>query len=274
MTPIDASEPQVTGRLRPPALSLLLAEVRGIFEFNASLMLSPLLMGAPRGDGHPVLTLPGFLASDLSMAPMRRYLKELGYDAHAWNNGRNIGGVLRMRSALRDRLAAVHTATGRKVSIIGWSLGGVYARDLALQAPDMVRSVVTLGSPFANDIRATNATRLYEALSGEAVEDNAELRTAIAGDLPVPATSIYSRTDGVVNWRTCILRPSDTAENIEVYLASHIGLGVNAAALWAVADRLAQSEGRFRQFDRSGPFAIAYAPPENAQSSRPEARTV
>jgi len=274
MAPIEASEPQATGRLRPPALSLLLAEVRGIFEFNASLMLSPLLMGAPRGDGHPVLTLPGFLASDLSMAPMRRYLKELGYDAHAWNNGRNIGGVLRMRSALRDRLAAVHTATGRKVSIIGWSLGGVYARDLALQAPDMVRSVVTLGSPFANDIRATNATRLYEALSGEAVEDNAELRTAIAGDLPVPATSIYSRTDGVVNWRTCILRPSDTAENIEVYLASHIGLGVNAAALWAVADRLAQSEGQFRQFDRSGPFAIAYAPPENAQSSRPEPRTV
>ncbi|HXQ09028.1 MAG TPA: alpha/beta hydrolase, partial [Bradyrhizobium sp.] len=145
---------------------------------------------------------------------------------------------------------------------------------LALQAPDMVRSVVTLGSPFANDIRATNATRLYEALSGETVEDNAELRTAIAGDLPVPATSIYSRTDGVVNWRTCILRPSDTAENIEVYLASHIGLGVNAAALWAVADRLAQSEGQFRQFDRSGPFAIAYAPPENAQSSRPEPRNV
>jgi pimeloyl-ACP methyl ester carboxylesterase len=266
MKPIDASEPQATGRLRPPALGLLLAEVRGIFEFNASLLLSPLLLQAPRGDGHPVLTLPGFLASDLSMAPMRRYLKELGYDAHAWNNGRNVGGVLRMRSALRDRLAAIHAATGRKVSVIGWSLGGVYARDLALQAPDMVRSVVTLGSPFANDIRATNATRLYEALSGEAVEDNVELRNAIAGDLPVPTTSIYSRTDGVVNWQTCLLRPSDTAENIEVYFASHIGLGVNAAALWAVADRLAQSEGQFRQFDRSGPFAIAYAAPENAQS--------
>jgi len=104
MKPIDASEPQATGRLRPPGLSLLLAEVRGILEFNASLMLSPLLMGAPRGDGHPVLTLPGFLASDLSMAPMRRYLKELGYDAYAWNNGRNIGGVLRMRAALRHQL--------------------------------------------------------------------------------------------------------------------------------------------------------------------------
>ena len=126
--------------------------------------------------------------------------------------------------------------------------------------------VYGLGSPFAGDVRATNATRLYEALSGEAVEDNAALRAAISGDLPVPTTSIYSRSDGIVNWRTCHLRPSDTAENIEVYLASHVGLGVNAAALWAVADRLAQTEGEFKQFDRSGPFAIAYAPPETAQS--------
>jgi pimeloyl-ACP methyl ester carboxylesterase len=264
--PPDRSEAPATGRLRPPGLGLLLAEVRGIFEFNASLLLSPLLMRAPRGDGHPVLTLPGFLASDLSMAPMRRYLTELGYDTYAWKMGRNIGGVSRMRAALRDRLGEIHAATGRKVSIVGWSLGGVYARDLALHAPDMLRCVVTLGSPFANDVRATNATRLYEALSGEVVEEYSELRNAIAGDLPVPTTSIYSRTDGIVNWRTCVLRPSDRAENIEVYFASHIGLGVNAAALWVVADRLAQGEGQFRQFDRSGPFVIAYAAPENAQS--------
>jgi dienelactone hydrolase len=264
--PTDGSEPPAAGRLRPPGLGLLLAEMRGIFELNASLMLAPLLMRAPRGDGHPVLTLPGFLASDLSMAPMRRYLKELGYEAHAWNMGRNTGGISRMRAALRDRLAEIHESSGRKVSIVGWSLGGVYARDLALQAPDMVRYVVTLGSPFANDVRATNATRLYEALSGEAVGDNPELREAISGDLPVPTTSIYSRADGVVNWQTCLLRPSATAENIEVYLASHVGLGVNPAALWAVADRLAQAEGQFSQFDRSGPFAIAYAPPEHAQS--------
>ena len=264
--PNDRSEAPPSGRLRPPGLGLLLAEARGIFEFNASLLLSPLLMRASRGDGHPVLMLPGFLASDLSMAPMRRYLRELGYDAHAWRMGRNIGGVARMRTALRDRLAGIHAVTGRKVSIVGWSLGGVYARDLALQAPDMVRYVVTLGSPFANDVTATNATRLYEALSGEGADDNPELRKAIAGDLPVPTTSIYSRTDGIVNWRTCLLRPSETAENIEVHLASHVGLGVNPAALWAVADRLAQPEGEFRQFDRSGPFAIAYAPPENAQS--------
>jgi pimeloyl-ACP methyl ester carboxylesterase len=266
MAPADRNQSQGDGRLRPPGLGLLLAEARGIFEFNASVLFSPLLMRAPKGDGHPVLTLPGFLASDVSMAPMRRYLKELGYDTYAWKMGRNIGGFSRMRAALRDRLAEIHNATGRKVSVVGWSLGGVYARDLALQEPSMVRYVVTLGSPFANDVRATNATRLYEALSGETVEDNSELRTAIAGDLPVPTTSIHSRTDGIVNWRTCLLRPSATAENIEVHFASHVGLGVNPAALWAVADRLAQAEGEFRQFDRSGPFAIAYAPPENAQS--------
>jgi pimeloyl-ACP methyl ester carboxylesterase len=265
-SPSDAGEPSSDTRLRPPGLGLLLAEMRGIFEFNASLLMAPLLLRAPKGDGHPVLALPGFLASDLSMAPLRRYLKELGYDVYAWQMGRNLGGVERMRAGLRQRLAEIHAATGRKVSLVGWSLGGVYARDLALHAPEKVRYVVTLGSPFANDIRATNATRLYEALSGETVGADPELVEAIAGDLPVPATSIFSRADGVVNWQTCLSRPSGACENIEVYLASHVGLGVNPAVLWAVADRLAQGEGEFRQFDRSGPFAIAYAPPERAQS--------
>jgi pimeloyl-ACP methyl ester carboxylesterase len=264
--PADGADPSSGNRLRPPGLALLLAEMRGIFEFNASVIMAPLLLRAPKGDGHPVLALPGFLASDLSMAPLRRYLKQIGYDVYAWQMGRNLGGVSRMRAGLRDRLAEIYALTGRKVSIVGWSLGGVYARDLALHAPDMVRYVVTLGSPFANDIRATNATRLYEALSGESVGADPELVEAIAGDLPVPTTSIFSRADGVVNWQTCLSRPSAACENIEVYLASHVGLGVNPAVLWAVADRLAQAEGEFRQFDRSGPFAIAYAPSERAQS--------
>ena len=264
--PAGEADPPPEQRLRPPGLGLLLAEIRGVFEFNASVMMAPLLMRAPRGDGHPVLALPGFLASDISMAPLRRYLKELGYDVYAWQMGRNLGGICRMRSELRERLAEIHAATGRKVSVVGWSLGGVYARDLARHMPEMVRYVITLGSPFANDVRATNATRLYEALSGEVVDADPELLDALAGDLPVPTTSIYSRADGVVNWRCCLSRPSSRAENVEVYLASHVGLGVNPAVLWAVADRLAQSEGQFHQFSRSGPFAIAYAPPEQAQS--------
>jgi pimeloyl-ACP methyl ester carboxylesterase len=263
---MDQTEPGAESRLRPPSLLMMLAEARGLLEFNTSLLLSPLLLSAPRGDGHPVLALPGFLASDLSMAPLRRYLKQLGYDTYAWKMGRNLGGIASRRNALKKLLTDIYTTSGRKVSVVGWSLGGIYARDLALQASDMVRSVITLGTPFANDVRATNATRLYEALSGETVEDNTELTQAIGGDLPVPVTSIYSRTDGIVNWRTSVLRPSDTSENIEVPLASHVGLGVNAAALWAIADRLAQAEGEFHPFDRSGPFAIAYGAPENAQS--------
>src|SRR3954447_13616834 len=151
--PVERSESPPAGRLRPPGLGLFLAEARGILEFNASLLLSPLLLRAPRGDGHPVLALPGFLASDLSMMPLRRYLGELGYDAHAWRMGRNTGGISRMRGALLDRLKEIHAASGRKVSLIGWSLGGVHARDLALRAPEMVRYVITLASPFANDVR-------------------------------------------------------------------------------------------------------------------------
>src|SRR5579859_3819639 len=114
--PSPAGEAQALPRLRPPGLGLLLAEARGIFEFNASLLLSPLLMRAPRGDGHPVLALPGFLASDLSMTPLRRYLAELGYEAHAWRMGRNTGGITRMRDALLDRLKEIHSSSGRKVS--------------------------------------------------------------------------------------------------------------------------------------------------------------
>src|SRR6266404_8913604 len=109
---MEGGAPPTEQKLRAPGLFLMLAEARSLLELNSSLLLSPLLMRAPKGDGHPVLPLPGLLASDLSLAPMRRYLKELGYDAYAWNKGRNIGGVMRMRAALRDRLAEVYAATG------------------------------------------------------------------------------------------------------------------------------------------------------------------
>lgn len=108
---------QPPGRLRPPSLGLLLAEARGLFEFNASVLLSPLLMRAPRGDAHPVLALPGFLASDLSMAPMRRYLSELGYEAHAWRIGRNLGGMARMRETLRGRRGSPGATGGGVLAI-------------------------------------------------------------------------------------------------------------------------------------------------------------
>lgn len=253
-------------KLKPPSGAMMLAEARGLLEFNASLLLSPLLMTAPRGDGHPVLVLPGFLASDLSTALLRRYLGIIGYEPHAWELGRNFGGVYRMRRQLRDRLNAIHEQSGRQVSLIGWSLGGVYARDLALHMPESVRSVTTLGSPFANDISATNLRGLYEILSGELISDvRIEDIQALGGDLPVPATSIFTKSDGIVHWRACLLKENAHAENIEIVLASHSGLGVNPAALWAIADRLAQPEGTFKPFDRMGPFMLAYGKPESGK---------
>ncbi|MBI3698981.1 MAG: alpha/beta hydrolase [Afipia sp.] len=254
-------------RLRPPNLGLFLAEGRGLFELNATLMLSPALLAAPRGDGHPVLVLPGLLATDVSTLILRRYLDVQGFSSHPWGLGRNVGGVYSMRDKLRKLLMSVHNTTGRRVSLVGWSLGGVYARDLALHMPDMVRYVVTMGSPFSGDITATNAKRVYEMVSGETIDD-ADIRDIqkLAGDLPVPTSSLFTRTDGIVNWETCLVKENDTAENIEITLASHIGIGVNAAALWAVADRLAQHEGEFHPFDRSGPFALAYARPEKFRS--------
>ncbi|HZX67421.1 MAG TPA: alpha/beta hydrolase [Candidatus Elarobacter sp.] len=247
--------------LRPPSKLLWLTEYRALWEAGFALTASPLLLGAPRGDGHPVLVLPGFLVGDLSTTMLRSYLSLLGYDTHGWELGRNFGGIARMRSKLRERLQRIVASSGKKVTLVGWSLGGVYARDLALAMPEAVRSVITLGSPFSRSPNASNISDVYEFVSGEGPWDHVEAThefDAIAGDLPMPATSIWSKIDGVVSWRSSIVEANAHAENIEVIGASHIGLGANAAVLWAVADRLAQPDGTFAPFKRGGPFAIAY----------------
>jgi pimeloyl-ACP methyl ester carboxylesterase len=245
-------------RLKPPSRLLLLAEWRALLELGLGLASAPILMLAPRGDGHSVLVLPGFLAGDTSTELLRRYLRLLGYRSYAWKFGPNLGGAYRMRTKLRQRLAEVYQATGRKVSLIGWSLGGVYARDLALFMPDAVRYVITLGSPFAKDITATNVRGLYEFVTGESTDDvPREELERLQGDLPVPTSAIFSRTDGIVHWRTCMVNENHQAENIEVW-GSHAGFGVNPTVLWAIADRLAQREGHFECFDRKGPFWFAY----------------
>jgi pimeloyl-ACP methyl ester carboxylesterase len=245
--------------LRPPSKLLWLTEYRSLWELGFALTAAPLLLTAPRGDGHPVLVLPGFLVSDLSTTMLRNYLNLLGYESHGWELGRNFGGIAKNRAALRGRLREIFERTGKKVSIIGWSLGGVYARDLAVAMPECVRSVVTLGSPFSRSPNASNISDVYEAVSGEGPwTPGVHEFDAIAGDLKVPSTSIYSKVDGIVSWRASQLRTNERTENIEVIGASHVGLGVNAAVLWAVADRLAQPEGAFAPFARGGPFAIAY----------------
>jgi hypothetical protein len=246
--------------MKPPGPLLLLAEGRAILEVGLGLATAPLLRLAPKGDGHAVLVLPGFMASDRSTFHLRDVLRRLGYAAHGWELGRNTGGVTRLRAALRDRLAALHQESGRPVSLVGWSLGGVLARDLALAMPGQVRCVVTLGSPFSGDIGANNVRWLYEAVARERIRTRPDpaAMARLAGDLGVPATAIYSRTDGVVNWRSCVLTPNHHAGNIEILGASHMALGFNPAAVWAVADRLAQPPGAPAPFRRSGPFAAGY----------------
>lgn len=245
--------------MHPPSRMLLLLEGRAIQELGAFMLLRPWLGAAPRGDGHPVLVFPGLLASDLSTQPLRSFLKAQGYATHGWNQGRNLGlrtGVEEAMLARVDELYERHG--GRRISLVGWSLGGIYARQIAKRMPDKVRTVISLGSPFTGSPKATNAWRVYELASGHRVDDSdAHIAGPLASPPPVPTTSIFSRSDGVCAWRTCINQETEQAENIEVY-GSHCGLGHHPAAVYAVADRLAQEEGKWTKFDRSGWKSVVF----------------
>jgi pimeloyl-ACP methyl ester carboxylesterase len=200
-----------------------------------------------RGAGHRVLVLPGLAAGDASTLPLRWALQAHGHSAHGWGLGRNVGPTRRVVAGLRDRL--VELAEGERVSLVGWSLGGVFARQLSRERPELVRQVITMGSP-------------YRMVEGR--------HTAGA----VPATSIYTRDDRVVRWHMCIdeVGPEATnrrAENIEVY-GTHVGLGVNPAVIVAILDRLAQPEDGWRPF--RAPLALKpWYPRPSSWSPRPRA---
>ena len=135
--------------LSPPSRTLMFLEGRAISELGAFLGALPLLSLAPRGDGHPVLVLPGLVASDTSTRPLRSFLKSRGYAVSGWRQGRNLGLRHGVQDAMVDLVQELNDTHGRKVSLVGWSLGGLYARQLAKMMPERVRSVITLGSPFA-----------------------------------------------------------------------------------------------------------------------------
>ncbi len=211
----------------------------------------PALSRAPAGDGHTIIVFPGLSASDATTVPLRRYIASLGYRAEGWSQGFNFGPRAGVLESAKQQLADAFDASGGKVSLIGWSLGGVYARELAKEMPDKVRSVITLGTPFSGPPKATNAWRVYELTSGRSIETEVE-NYDLPSAPPVPTTSIFSRTDGIVAWQGSIQAPCDRnphTENIEVF-ASHLGLGLNPSVWWAVADRLAQPHGQWRPFQR------------------------
>lgn len=245
MTPDTVRQP--TG---PPSALLQAAESRVIVEFFAFMASSPLIGLLPRGDGHPVLLLPGFIGTDESTSPLRWALRTLGYEAHGWELGRNLGPTDFVLDGMEARLEILHRQYGQPISLVGWSLGGIYARELARDNPGAVRQVITLGSPFRmrRDDRSSIqhlAERFEPTWRPDALRRALDERDK--PPLQMPTTAIYSRSDGVVSWELCVVDAVGHHENIEVH-GSHSGLGFNPAAVLAVVDRLALPAGHWRPF--------------------------
>lgn len=212
---------------------------RAIFEYGLSIPFRYWKSRKASGDGHPVLILPGFMATDKSTASLRKFISDIGYTAYGWDIGRNFGKEEYL-DILSSRLAKIYDDHGSEVTLIGWSLGGVYARQIAKLNPQLVRQVITLGSPFRNVLESNNASWLHQLMRGG--KDTTAARADLLADLPrpagVPTTAIYTKEDGVVPWEYCLEEVEDDLhQNIQVR-GSHIGLGHNAAVMQIVEDRL------------------------------------
>lgn len=247
--------------VQPPSLALLAAEGRGLLDIPALLAVAaPLLATAPRGPSHPVMVLPGLGADDRSTLAIRSFLEFLGYQVHGWGRGRNVRAPDADLSEVAARVIELEQQSGSKVSLVGWSRGGIIAREVARQIPASVRAVITLGSPFAAP-GASNVRAIWRLLTGQKYDPPTLARISrLAQPIPVPATSIYTRTDGVVAWRACLEPDGEQRENIEVN-TTHIGLGFHAPALWVIADRLAQPPGTWNPFRPSPQVAIWFPAP-------------
>jgi pimeloyl-ACP methyl ester carboxylesterase len=246
---------------RLPRLLLTMLEARAGVEAGATLLALPILGRAPPGDGHPVLLLPGFGAGDVSMEPLRWFLQSRHYHVETWGLGRNLGFSRKFSNVIEQKLRYMHHRHGRKVSLIGWSLGGVFAFYAAHVAPECVRCVISLGSPLRLDPDSRpppGVTAMYRALSAPTgpVAHQARARSrSMRAPPPVPSTCIYSESDGFVPPEQSTLEgdPADH-ENVRVP-GSHVGLGFNSIVMWIVADRLAQREGHWQPFRATGAVA-------------------
>jgi pimeloyl-ACP methyl ester carboxylesterase len=225
-----------------PSLLLTAAELARLsVEYSTSLLIDALTPSRTTGEGRPVLVLPGFYAGDEATKRLRGHLDKLGYTAYGWGLGRNHGLTDAIVDGVLARLEEVHERHGEPVSVVGWSFGGLLARYAALERPSLVRQVICLGSPWRPEGERTRTTFLFErsaARHGLSLRAR-EIVDGLRGQLPVQCTAIYSRTDGIVPWRGCVLDEGERTENVEV-ISSHVGLVSNPLALAAVADRLAQ----------------------------------
>lgn len=226
--------------LREPRRGLRYLELRALAEFAAILPASPWLLSQPAGDGRKVVVIPGFLFSDGSTWLLRQYLRFLGYDALPWDMGRNKGQPERDAELLLEKLGRSRR-DGERVTLIGWSLGGVIARLIARHDPDLVEEVITLGTPVEGGPKYTSAGAVFARKRGfdlDAFEQHVHAINSEGVERPI--TVIYSRTDGVVHWRAAIDRYNEHARHIRVR-GSHVGLGVNPMVWRLIAQTLRRS---------------------------------
>jgi pimeloyl-ACP methyl ester carboxylesterase len=217
-------------------------------ELSAMMAASPLLRLLGRGDRHPVLVMPGFIAGDSSTLPLRYFIRSWGYWAHGWRGGDNLGPTPAVLQSISDRLTQLYGRHGRTVTLVGWSLGGLFARQLARAHPEKVRQVITLASPLQLTFDDRNTLSfILDRLRHRFDPDFHRLPEYQLGPLPVPATSIYTRMDGVARWQTCLDVVDHRHENVEIY-STHVGHGYSPAALYVLANRLRQPEGEWRPF--------------------------
>jgi pimeloyl-ACP methyl ester carboxylesterase len=251
---------------RPSVLSSAL-EMRFFMELATLPWLWPVLATAPHGDGHPVLLLPGFMGSEASLIGLELYLRGRGYDVQTWGLGRNVGFHAKHANALEQKIRHMHHTTGQKVSLVGWSLGGVFALYGAHQAGECVRNVITLGSPISVDAAGSASPPLVKAMyrliahpmgpAAHSMQPRAK-KLRERAQLSMPLSCLYSLSDGVVPPQEATVDGNPALhENIRVP-SSHVGLGFNAAVLWIVAERLSQPLGRWQPFVPSGPLGHAY----------------
>ena len=244
---------------RRAALLAVTEPVRTLAGAGALAASLPLLRLAPRGEPHPVLVLPGLMASDLSTKTLRTWLGRLGYPVVGWALGRNRGPSKEITAELSTLVTRLATEHGAPVSIVGWSLGGIFARRLARRTPRQVRQVISLGSPLALAGRHSDPaprSRVYRRYSPLQVVDGSGTSVGrLPRPLSVPSTAVYSRWDGVVDWRACRQQPGPISENVAVR-SSHLGMGHDPAVLWIVADRLALPRDAWRPFERPTRFGL------------------
>lgn len=225
----------------PPPLLALTDGARAVGDAAILHLAAPLLRRMPKAHRQrSVMVIPGFLGDDRGNGLLIRHLRHLGYRVSGWKQGRNLGPNSFNEDSLRAAMEPLIEAGGGKVSLVGHSLGGIYAREIARSEPDRVRQVITLGSPFGSGhAQASNASWLYNRLNPE--PNHRDLDDILSIPPPVPTTAIYTKADGIVNWRTSVQQGNyPNVHNVEVR-GSHIGLNVNTAVWYWIARKLSQT---------------------------------